>query len=245
MTAHGYVVIAALMLPAAALATPAQAQMDRVPSIEGEVRPTGPLFSRQAATVTGFLFAAALLGDHQFREASQEHRTSATNTMADVGNTFGEWQLIVPVLSASYLAGEIAGNRAMKGTALRAVAAVALATGMSAGLKYSIGRTRPEAGGDNFRFRPFSGANSFPSGHTAAAFAIATVVADQTDDQWSDYLLYGAATMTAFARVNDNRHWASDVLIGGLIGHLSGRWVSRRFGSLRVAPMGVTASFEF
>jgi hypothetical protein len=57
--------------------------------------------------------------------------------------------------------------------------------------------------------------------------------------------LYGAATLTAMARVNDDRHWTSDVLIGGLIGHLSARWLSRRIGPLSVMPGGLQATVEF
>jgi hypothetical protein len=47
------------------------------------------------------------------------------------------------------------------------------------------------------------------------------------------------------ARVNDDRHWTSDVLVGGLLGHLSAKWVSRQMGPVRVGPGGVTARFEF
>ena len=162
-----------------------------------------------------------------------------------MGNTFGDWRVLAPALGAGYLAGEIAGSNAVKGTILRAGAAVALATGISSGLKYTIGRNRPDIAGTNLEFRPFSGSNSFPSGHTAAAFAIATAVADQTTDGWSDYLLYGAAGLTAISRINDNRHWTSDVLIGALIGHLSAKWVSRQMGPVRIAPTGVTVNLKF
>jgi membrane-associated phospholipid phosphatase len=245
MTARGTLAIAALAFHATLLPLPAMAQTDHVPSAITPVQPSSPLISRQAVTVAGLLFAGALMGDNEFREESQEHRSITTNSVASVGNSFGDWRIIVPALSAGYLAGEIAGSSELKGTILRAGAAAAIATGINSGLKYAVGRTRPDIAGGNFEFRPFSGANSFPSGHTAAAFAIATAVADQTRDGWSDYVLYGAATLTAISRINDNRHWASDVLVGGLIGHLSGKWVSKQMGPVRVAPMGVTVNLQF
>jgi membrane-associated phospholipid phosphatase len=148
-------------------------------------------------------------------------------------------------LSAGYLAGELAGTRDLKRVMLHAGAAAALATGISSSLKYTIGRSRPPVAGDPVQFRPFSGSNSFPSGHTAVAFAIATSIADETDDSWSDVALYGAATLTAMSRINDDRHWTSDVLIGGLIGHLSARWVSKQMGPVRVMPGAVTVNLEF
>ena len=245
MTARGTIAIAALAFHATLLPAPALAQGDYVPSAVAPVAPSTPLISRQTATMAGLLFAGALLGDHELRQESQEHRGGMTNRVASVGNTLGDWRILVPALSAGYLAGEIAGSGEIKGTILRAGAAVALATGISSGLKYTIGRNRPDIAGTNIEFRPFSGSNSFPSGHTAAAFAIATAVADQTTDGWSDYVLYGAATVTALSRINDNRHWTSDVLIGGLIGHLSAKWIGRQMGPVRLAPTGVTVKFQF
>lgn len=245
MTARGTLAIAALAFNATLLPAPALAQTDYVPSAVAPVQPSSPLISRHTAAVAGLIFAGALLGDHEVREESQEHRSGTSNTVASFGNTFGEWRILIPALSAGYLAGEIAGSDGLKGTLLRAGAAAAIATGVTSGLKYTIGRNRPDIAGGNFEFRPFSGSSSFPSGHTAAAFAIATAVADQTTDGWSDYVLYGAATLTAMSRINDNRHWTSDVLVGGLIGHLSGRWVSKQMGPVRVAPTGVTVKLEF
>jgi PAP2 superfamily len=95
------------------------------------------------------------------------------------------------------------------------------------------------------RLPPISGASSFPSGHTTVAFALATAVADQTHDGWSDYVLYGAATLTALSRINDNNHWASDVLVGGVVGYLSARCVTRRMGPLQVTPAGLSVYIRF
>jgi membrane-associated phospholipid phosphatase len=245
MIARGSFAIAALALRATLLPLPAAAQTNFVPSAVTPAGHSSPLISRNTATMAGLLFAGALLGDRGFREEAQEHRGTTSNSVARAANSLGEWRFVIPALSAGYLAGEVAGSRDLKRVILHAGAAAALATGVTSTLKYTIGRTRPPFAGDPDRFRPFSGANSFPSGHTAVAFAIATSIADETDDGWSDVALYTAATLTAMARVNDDRHWTSDVLIGGLIGHLSGRWVSRRMGPVRVAPGAVTVNLEF
>ena len=245
MTARARLAIAALAFPAVSLPLTAVAQTDIVPSAVPPVVHSSPLISSRAAAVAGLLFGAALLGDREFREEAQEHRGSTSNSMARIGNSLGEWRIVVPALSAGYLAGEVTGSRDLKRVMLHAGAAAALATGISSSLKYTLGRSRPPVAGDPVQFRPFSGSNSFPSGHTAVAFAIATSIADETDDGWSDIALYGAATLTAMSRINDDRHWTSDVLIGGLIGHLSARWVSKQMGPVRVMPGAVTVNLEF
>jgi membrane-associated phospholipid phosphatase len=223
----------------------ASAQTHFVPSAAEPAKQSSGLVSRRVLAAAGLLFAGALVGDQEFREETQEGRDGLTNSAARVGNTFGDWRFIVPAITAAYVAGDIAGSSAVKSTAVQAGAAAALATAVTGGLKYAVGRARPYAARSNFDFHPFSGASSFPSGHTAVAFALATAVAGQTRDGWSDYVLYGAATLTALSRINDNKHWASDVLVGALVGHLSARWVARRMGPLQVTPAGLSVHLRF
>jgi membrane-associated phospholipid phosphatase len=245
MTARATLAIVGLLWLAPVHPAQAVVQTERVPEVAAPEPRSGPLISGKTAAITGVLFAAALLGDRSIRQEAQLQRSSTTNSLASVGKTLAEWQFVVPALTAGLLAGQLSGSRDLKRVMFHVSAAAVLATGVTSGLKYSLGRTRPGAAGDPGQFRPFSGANSFPSGHTAVAFAIATSVADETGDSWSDVFLYSAATLTALSRVNDDRHWTSDVLIGGLIGHLSGRWVSRRMGPVRVAPGGVAVGLQF
>lgn len=72
--------------------------------------------------------------------------------------------------------------------------------------------------------RPDTGApNSFPSGHTAQAFAAATFLHKEFGKEHPLYsvLAFGTATGVGVLRVMNNRHWASDVLVGAGIGILS------------------------
>ncbi len=205
-----------------------------------------PLLSGRNAAAVGLILAATFLGDEGLRGKAQEHRGDGTNSVAQVGNAFGEPRYVLPALSAAYLAGQLTGNRVLSRVALHAGGAAIVASGITIALKYTVGRSRPDRSDEGeARFRPFSGWNSFPSGHATLAFAVATAIADETPDHWSDIALYGAATLTAFARVNNDRHWTSDVLVGALVGHLSARWLSRRQGWLTVRPGVVATSLEF
>lgn len=81
-----------------------------------------------------------------------------------------------------------------------------------------------------------SGFSSFPSGHTATAFAAAELLRAEYWHRapWIGVLGYAAATTTGALRVYNNRHWVSDVVAGAAIGFLSTRiayglnpWVER------------------
>ena len=62
--------------------------------------------------------------------------------------------------------------------------------------------------------------NSFPSGHTAQAFAAATFLHKEygKDHPFLSVLAYSTATGIGLLRVMNNRHWMSDVLVGAGIG---------------------------
>lgn len=78
------------------------------------------------------------------------------------------------------------------------------------GLKYSVGRLRPDG----------SRRNSFPSGHTATAFMTATMLHKEYGwrSPWFSIGGYTAAAVTGVSRILNNRHWLSDVIAGGAIG---------------------------
>lgn len=72
--------------------------------------------------------------------------------------------------------------------------------------------------------RPDTGApNSFPSGHTAQAFAAATFMSKEFGHRsiWYSVGAYSVATSIGVLRVLNGRHWMSDVLAGAGIGILS------------------------
>jgi membrane-associated phospholipid phosphatase len=68
-----------------------------------------------------------------------------------------------------------------------------------------------------------SAANSFPSGHTGLAFAGATMLATEYQDEypWMPYLAYGIASAVGGLRMVHNRHYINDVLFGAGLGIFS------------------------
>lgn len=117
-------------------------------------------------------------------------------------------------------------------------------------LKGVAGRQRPfiAAGEDHWSgpagfFKRFEKGQSdfytsFPSGHSAAAFSLATVIAMQYRHRaWVPVVAYTVAAGVGLSRLTLDRHWASDVAIGAVMGHLVGRLVVRNHGRRqRVVP---------
>ena len=144
-------------------------------------------------------------------------------------NYFGNGYYSLPLLGSMFLYGAIAKKEKPFNTALSGVKAFTLSTIVTRILKYSFNRYRVEEnrGSDFFGgpFTPFS--LSFPSGHTTAAFAIATVLAKN----YKHKLLIPIASFTlatgvGVARIWSKDHWASDVFVGALVGWSVGTIVS-------------------
>ena len=85
-------------------------------------------------------------------------------------------------------------------------------------LKFVTGRSRPRKNLGTSDFHPFNGGASFPSGHTAAAFALAATIAEHEDRAWIKGLAYGVASLVGYARIDHDAHFASDVTAGAFIG---------------------------
>ena len=108
----------------------------------------------------------------------------------------------------------LGGVKGRSDTALEALTAqgitLAAAMAVTYGGKYGVGRMRPDG----------SSATSFPSGHSAFAFASAAILDAEYGERypWLSLLGYSAAAVTAAGRILNNRHWASDVVTGAGIG---------------------------
>ena len=145
------------------------------------------------------------------------------------------------------LAGIIFKNNKVAETGLLATQAI-ITSGLwvTAG-KYLSGRERPlrsyESSGlpggkwyglfteiSNPSNLPSSSFNSFPSGHTSTAFAIATVFAMQYKNCKAVPLtVYTIAAVVGASRMIEQKHWLSDVFAGAALGHLCARQIMNSY----------------
>jgi len=111
--------------------------------------------------------------------------------------------------------------------------------GISVGtIKYLSNIQRPD--GTSF--------NSFPSGHTATAFACAEFLYQEYKDVsvWYGIAGYGIAAGTGFLRMYNNRHWLTDVLAGAGFGMVSTKvayWIFPKVKKLFFKNMDLSFSF--
>jgi hypothetical protein len=82
-------------------------------------------------------------------------------------------------------------------------------------------RQRPMSGPHSGDF--LVGGSSFPSDHSAVAWSIASVVAHEYPGWATRLLTYGTAATVSFTRIPAQKHFASDVLVGGALGWWIGR----------------------
>jgi membrane-associated phospholipid phosphatase len=67
--------------------------------------------------------------------------------------------------------------------------------------------------------------SSFPSGHAAGVFSIATVIATRyRNHRWVPWVSYGFATAVSFSRVTTLSHFPSDVFLGAALGYTITRY---------------------
>ena len=140
------------------------------------------------------------------------------------------------LLGAAFVAGGRLGRaRPVEDVGLHLTEAVLLAAAIDGLGKGISGRALPQhsADPDNIEIgRGFHRGNgpyvSFPSGHTAAAFAMATVLTREAE-RWRPEagrivapLAYGGASLIGIARMYQNVHWGSDLPLAAAIGTLSG-----------------------
>jgi hypothetical protein len=195
------------------------------------------------AIVTGI--GAISLTDQSVADFSQLHKTKTLNTFSeDVLEHFGAEHSFL-VLSGILTYGMLSKKEKCVSTALLGLESFLLASMFTRVPKLLIGRQRPDnwEGYGPYTFKgPFQG-TSFPSGHTTASFAVASVIATQYRDiKWVPVAAYSVATLAGLSRVYDNRHWLSDVAGGAVVGTIVGNFVSRRVpnSKLNIVPVSST-----
>lgn len=173
-----------------------------------------------------------MLLDNEIRDFMQgDVRTSTTDDLADVVYHFGSFYTLAAGLGVTYAGGELIGDHRLQEVGLLGGQSLLIAGVLGIGAKWVFQRDRPNSGKGAGSWSPFSfdeDNTAFPSGHALHAFAVAAVVASEYEDyELVGPIAYGLASATSLSRLNDNKHWASDVFVGGALGYFIGKMVVR------------------
>jgi membrane-associated phospholipid phosphatase len=179
---------------------------------------------------TGAATAGLFLVDRPILNFLQQHRSKELDAVADVFRSFGSPPVYGAISAGVLGAGLISGDADIRRAGGRLIFSYLVTAAATQVLKMAVGRSRPDARKGPYDFGPFKNRQvSFPSGHTAIAFTLATSLADDIGDPWVSAGLYTLAAGTAWSRLNDGRHWPSDVLTGAGLGIASAKMVRGRW----------------
>jgi len=177
--------------------------------------------------------------DEEIREIAQRNRSASGDDLADALRPVGH-RVGPALLLGGLWAGGVLGGRADLAAIGRdgVEASLFSVVLLTPALKKAIGRARPTEDLGTTELDPFSSFQSFPSGEATQAFTVAAVVAAHSENPWVEGTAWGLAGLIGLQRVYLDRHWASDVVAGALIGAGVGHWVARRH-QVRSASDGV------
>lgn len=215
-------------------ATSAPAAVQEPPS--DTVPPSPPPEGRtwKAWARDGLAFAALLALDRPVRTAARELAADAPedgllDEAADRAEWFGDWEGSLPwVVGGSLAVGGVTGGADGAKEAAALLAGAAAGSFANEAVNRAVGRGRPSWEEGAFSLRPFRGHASFPSGHTAYVFGVASGIDVVTDGWLPAAAAYGVAGMTGLSRVYHDRHWLTDVAAGAALSTVVSRVATRR-----------------
>lgn len=163
---------------------------------------------------TAGTFAAIPLQDHTSGFFENEERWRG---FAGVGREGGKSQFIGPVIGVSFLLSRATNNTKAKKFTYSLAQGFIVTNVVSGSIKKMVGRQRPDETSNV----------SFPSGHTANSFMVASVAAHHYG--WKvGAPAYAFAAYVGSSRLKSQKHFLTDVVAGATLGYIVGRTVTRR-----------------
>jgi hypothetical protein len=173
--------------------------------------------------------AALVPLDDDVRAVARRNVGSDGDRIAPVANYYGTWGPPIILSGSLYLTGLFLDWPRVRIAGRHVAQAVVYAGLITTTVKLAVGRERPQFNGGQYVFAPFTTDDryfSFPSGHATLAFAVSSSLAADIDHPAATVALYALASLTGLERMYSDRHWASDVLLGAIVGTACGYGVA-------------------
>lgn len=184
----------------------------------------------RTTAVFGFTSASFLI-DNDIKNFALENRSPFTNALFKIDDIY-HIEFIAASIAAIYIYGASSKNKETRNLGLRLAEATFYSGSISLLGKFVLGRKRPTNNNDPINFEPFSACwenMSLPSGHTTLSFAYSTVMASVYKNFFWKFGWYSLATLVGAARIYNNKHWLSDVLLGSLVGYFIGAYINNHY----------------
>jgi membrane-associated phospholipid phosphatase len=154
-----------------------------------------------------------------------------SSTTIHVGS-MGTGYYLLPITGAVYIAGRVSHSSGLADAGLGCMAGDLSSLGIREVAYHAVGRGRPRITPDPFNISvPESGGwlwHSFFSGHIANSMACASFLSHRYSFGAAEALPYAFSAAIGLGRMADGEHWASDTMIGGIIGYTIGRAIASR-----------------
>lgn len=159
-------------------------------------------------------------------------------------NRWGEWKMAGLASAGVFATSMFTKNQKFQDAAFTSIQSLLMANLTVNTVKFLAGRERPyhQEGPYDFDFAEL-GSTSFPSGHTATAFAVLTPWVMYYPGPVT-YSLMAIPVGTAIARVARGRHWLSDVTAGAAIGFSIGHYLAEKHLNLQSDRIQVLPSAD-
>lgn len=166
--------------------------------------------------------------DKDIKEFSQSSKSDFSDDLFTIDKYYHIESMILSII-AIYGYGVLADNENFKNLGLKLSESTFYSGVINLSTRYLIGRERPYISGVQYNFKPLDfswGYSSFPSAHATLSFAFSTVMAYEYENFFWKFGWYSLAGLVSYARIYNNQHWLSDVLMGAALGYFAGEFVN-------------------
>jgi len=183
----------------------------------------------------GAVTAALIATDHQTSTWLENSKGQVQwgNNLSKIGTSY----TLLPLLAGFYGFGVFRDDPKAREVAILGTEALVDSLIVVSVLKPIAGRGRPNATGEKGQF--FDGGASFPSGHAASSWAVASIISyEYGHTKLVPIIAVGLAGVVSAARFTAQQHYASDIVAGGAIGWFIGRYVWKTHQDHAIHPHG-------
>lgn len=177
-------------------------------------------------------------GDQEVQDWYQDSvRNAQTDDIASIVKSFGNGRLTIPVLLGTALAGELTDFGSVPAEwARRSLRTMLVGTPPMLFFQNALGASRPNEG--NSYWHPFEDDNGV-SGHSFMGAVPFLTAAKMAENPYIKSLFYLTSTLCGLSRINDNKHYVSQAVLGWWMANLAASSIDKTEtpkNRIRIAP---------